>query len=162
MFCPNCGTQAEAGSICPNCGVYVPGQTGAPQATPPPMPYQQPYGQQPFGAQPGYGALPPVDDQPNVGLNLLVGFLGCLSPICGIVGLIIYLTGKDNTPNKAKAIGKATLIGVIVGFALNIVLGIALAATGGLAAFFADNSDIFGDDFYNQFQNSLALLTTLK
>ena len=41
-----------------------------------------------------------------------------------IVGLILYLVWKDQTPLKAHSAGKGALIGVIVWTALSILLGI--------------------------------------
>jgi hypothetical protein len=120
MFCPNCGAQAEAGTICPNCGAFI--QASAPQSAPAPQ-QQQPYGQQPYqqpyAPQPPYGA--PIQDVPNTGLN----FLGCCIPLAG---LIMWAVMKDQTPNKAKAIGKWTLIGVGINILLWIIYFILLVA----------------------------------
>ena len=41
-----------------------------------------------------------------------------------IVGLILYLVWKDQTPLKAKSAGKGALIGAIVWTILSILLGI--------------------------------------
>ena len=41
-----------------------------------------------------------------------------------IVGLILYLVWKDQTPLKAHSAGKGALIGVIVWTALSIILAI--------------------------------------
>ncbi|MDR3344890.1 MAG: hypothetical protein LBT21_04790 [Oscillospiraceae bacterium] len=147
MFCPNCGVQAEAGSTCPNCGIYIPAQADAPQAAaPPPYPPQQPY-QQPYG-QPAYGA-PPVEDTPNGGLN----FLGCCIPMAG---LIMYLVMKDQTPNKAKAIGKWTLIGLGINVLLGILYSILIAA-GAFAGFMGGAFDNDISDILNACVTSLFL-----
>ena len=71
-------------------------------------PYQQPY-QQPYYQQ------PPVVDQKSTGLNILSFFIP-------LVGLILYLTMKDQTPIKAKGCGKAALIGFILGIVASFVL----------------------------------------
>jgi len=143
MFCPNCGSQTEAGTICANCGAFVQGSEPQ-QAAPPPAPYppQQPYQQQPYQqpyGQPAYGAQPNVDDQPSTILNLL----GCCIPMAG---LIMYLIMKDQTPNKAKAIGKWTIIGLISGFVLGIVYAILM-----VAGVFAFSSLGLPNDFFSEF-----------
>lgn len=71
-------------------------------------PYQQPY-QQPYYQQ------PPVMDQKSTGLNILSFFIP-------LVGLILYLTMKDQTPIKAKGCGKCALIGFLVGIVGSFVL----------------------------------------
>lgn len=48
------------------------------------------------------------EDKPNVGFNILA----LLFPI---VGLILYFTWKNNTPNKAKSILTCALIGWALG-----------------------------------------------
>lgn len=48
-----------------------------------------------------------VNDAPSTGF----GVLGFFFPV---VGLILYLVWKDQTPLKAKSAGKGALIGVIV------------------------------------------------
>ncbi|HZK72254.1 MAG TPA: zinc ribbon domain-containing protein [Clostridia bacterium] len=49
-----------------------------------------------------------VLDIPSGGMNALGFFLP-------VVGLVLYLVWNDKTPKKAKAIGKWSLIGVVVG-----------------------------------------------
>ncbi len=45
-----------------------------------------------------------------------------------LVGLILFLTMKDNQPISAKAYGKFALIGFIVGIVLSIIASIASCA----------------------------------
>ncbi len=133
--CPTCGApvQAPAGNgyqqnMNQNNGYQQPGgyqqQPGGyqqPGYQQPYNQYQQPYNQyqQPYG---GYNANP---DVPSTGFNVL----GFFFPI---VGLILYLVWKDQTPNKAKAIGKSALISFIIGvvfyiivFAISFAVGLA-------------------------------------
>ena len=58
-----------------------------------------------------------VQDAPSGGMTAL----GFFFPI---VGLILYLVWKDQTPLKAHSAGKGALIGVIVWTALSIILAI--------------------------------------
>lgn len=60
-------------------------------------------------------------DAPNTGAAVL----GFLIPV---VGLILYLVWKDQTPLKAKSAGKGALIGTIVSIVLGIIYGILVAA----------------------------------
>ncbi|MDR1805481.1 MAG: zinc ribbon domain-containing protein [Clostridium sp.] len=138
MNCPNCGSPVEPGAFCTNCGAQAPLQ--APEQQPyqqaPAQPYQQP-GYQAYPQQTGGYANPA--DQPNGLLN----FLGCCIPMAG---LIMYLIMKDDTPNKAKAIGKWALIGLIANFVLSIIWVIVIVAMGGFAAFLGN---VGLDDTYN-------------
>jgi hypothetical protein len=54
------------------------------------------------------------NDKPSTGLNII-------SFLIPLVGLIIYLTQKDQFPVKAKSSGKSALWGVGVSFALVII-----------------------------------------
>ena len=72
----------------------------------------QPTIQQPVYLQMGY-----VQDAPPSGMTAL----GFFFPI---VGLILYLVWKDQTPLKAKSAGKGALIGIIVWTTLSIILAI--------------------------------------
>jgi len=147
MFCNKCGNQIpEDAMFCPVCG--APKAAPQPEAQPWPQqpqaqqawpqqpwpqqpqaqqpqaqqPYpQQPYAQQPYQQQPYY-APPPVEDVPNKGLNILSFFMP-------IVGFIVYATSHQQTPIKAKAALKMSIIGVciLVGFAiLGGVLGVVI------------------------------------
>lgn len=137
MYCSHCNNFIPQGSaVCPTCGAPVQAppagngyqqnmnQNNGYQQQPggyQQQPYQQPYNQyqQPYG---GYNANP---DVPSTGFNVL----GFFFPI---VGLILYLVWKDQTPNKAKAIGKSALISFIIGvvfyiivFAISFAVGLA-------------------------------------
>ena len=72
----------------------------------------QPVFQQQVNPQMGY-----VQDAPSGGMTAL----GFFFPI---VGLILYLVWKDQTPLKAHSAGKGALIGVIVWTALSVILAI--------------------------------------
>lgn len=61
-----------------------------------------------------------VEDKPLVILNIL-------SFINPVVGLILYLSMKKSTPNRAKKCGKYAIIGTIVSVVIFIIAGIILA-----------------------------------
>ncbi len=61
-----------------------------------------------------------VSDAPNTGFAVL----GFFFPI---VGLILYLVWKDQTPLKASSAGKGALIGFILNIVAGIAYGIAVA-----------------------------------
>lgn len=63
-----------------------------------------------------------VEDKPLVILNIL-------SFLYPLVGLILYLSMKKSTPNRAKKCGKYALIGTIVSVVIFIIVGIILAIT---------------------------------
>lgn len=131
MFCQKCGKEIGNENICcPYCGasvgyyqpngagMYPPNQNqqngdGNGYQQPPYDGYYQPYVQ------------PNQKDIPNTGCNVLAFFFP-------IIGLILYLVWKDETPLKAKAVGKAALIGFIVGIVLS-VLGYVLSLIGMMA-----------------------------
>lgn len=101
VFCTGCGRELSPDeNFCSVCGEQrmTPAQ-GA-----------QPTFQQPVYPQMGY-----VQDAPSGGMTAL----GFFFPI---VGLILYLVWKDQTPLKAKSAGKGALIGVIVWTALSVIL----------------------------------------
>ena len=65
--------------------------------------------------------------QVQVGVHLVLFYLGGMTALgffFPIVGLILYLVWKDQTPLKAHSAGKGALIGVIVWTALSIILAI--------------------------------------
>lgn len=102
-FCSGCGQELLPDeNFCSVCGR---------QRT---MPAQ---GAQPVYQQQVYPQMGYVQDAPSGGMTAL----GFFFPI---VGLILYLVWKDQTPLKAKSAGKGALIGVIVWTALSILLGI--------------------------------------
>lgn len=65
----------------------------------------------------GRGVAAAEPDIPSTGLNILA----FLFPL---IGLILYLTEKDKTPVKAKAMGKWALIGFCVGIGVYILLNV--------------------------------------
>ena len=103
VFCSGCGRELPPEeNFCSVCGKQ---RTTPAQGT-------QPVFQQPVYPQMGY-----VQDAPSGGMTAL----GFFFPI---VGLILYLVWKDQTPLKAHSAGKGALIGVIVWTALSIILAI--------------------------------------
>ncbi len=103
VFCSGCGRELPPEeNFCRVCGK---------QRT---MPAQ---GAQPTFQQPVYPQMGYVQDAPSGGMTAL----GFFFPI---VGLILYLVWKDQTPLKAHSAGKGALIGVIVWTALSIILAI--------------------------------------
>lgn len=120
MFCKSCGQQMDDFALaCPKCGAAS--TTQAPPPPPPTQQYQPPAYQPPQYQAPQYQApvyqqpyqAQPVADVPSGGMKLL-------SFCIPLVGLILYLTWKDQKPISAKAMGKAALIGFIVSFVLSI------------------------------------------
>jgi len=98
MFCNKCGNQLpEEAGFCDRCGNAI--AAAVPQQVYP----QQPYPQQPVY----YQAAPPEPDVPNKGLNIASFFFP-------IIGFIIYATSNAQTPLKAKAALKMSIIGLCV------------------------------------------------
>lgn len=101
VFCNGCGKELLPDEqFCNVCGRKRPEsalQTG----------YQQP-----IYMQTGY-----PQDVPSTGMNVLSFFFP-------VVGLILYLVWKDQTPIKARKIGKSALIGFFVWMGLSILLTI--------------------------------------
>ena len=128
MFCGTCGNQMpDETKFCPACGTAT---AQAPEQPYQQQPYQQPYPQQPYPQQPypqqpypqqyqqGYAyAPPPVEDVPNKGLNVLSFFIP-------LIGFIIYATSHQQTPVKAKAALKMSIVGICVwvGFVILVSL----------------------------------------
>lgn len=101
--------QQQAYTQQPNAGQFQQGaqqQYGQPNAGQ----YQQGYGQPPYG----YAPYARPADAPSTGF----WFLGFFIPL---VGLILYLVWKDQTPLKAKSCGKGALIGAIVWVVFSIL-----------------------------------------
>ena len=67
------------------------------------------------GANPNYGTNP--NDASSMGFAVLSFFFP-------VIGLILFLVWKKDTPLKAKSCGKGALIGVIVEVALSCILTI--------------------------------------
>lgn len=103
VFCSGCGQELSPDeNFCSSCGK---------QRTTPAQ------GAQPTFQQPVYPQMGYVQDAPSGGMTAL----GFFFPI---VGLILYLVWKDQTPLKAHSAGKGALIGVIVWTALSVILAI--------------------------------------
>lgn len=121
-FCNNCGTQvADHINVCPSCGSAIYNyNNGAYQQ--PNMGYQQPYQQYPpyqqpyppYQQQPYYGKRVDPNDAPSGGFAAL----GFFFPL---IGLILYLVWKDESPLKAKSCGKGALAGFLVSVGLSIL-----------------------------------------
>jgi len=126
MFCGTCGNQMpDETKFCPACGTAT---AKAPEQPYQQQPYQQPYQQQPYGQQPYpqqpyqqqpyYQAPPPppVPDVPSTGLNVASFFIP-------LVGIIIYATSHQQTPIKAKAALKWSIISMVFWVVFGIVVG---------------------------------------
>ena len=94
MFCPNCGMRFPTGKkFCDQCGTELKETVTTENIA--------------------YNTVNP-QDAPSTGF----GVLGFFFPV---VGLILYLAWKDQTPLKAKSTGKGALIGVITQVSLTIL-----------------------------------------
>lgn len=132
-FCPYCGAAAvrnEQQTQYYNQAPYGNGQNynQAPYGNGQYYGNQPPYGNgQYYGNQPpyGYNATNPKD-VPSAGFNALAFFFP-------IIGLILYLVWKDETPKRAKAIGKWALISFIVSIVINILMVIAMVTMATIA-----------------------------
>jgi len=99
-YCSNCGLELQKGeSFCPKCGT----------ATSPNSQQNNAYKNQ------------AIQDAPNTGFAVLGFFLP-------IVGLILYLVWKDQTPLKANSAGKGALYSVIIGVSLYVLTFCSLLA----------------------------------
>ena len=143
ISCPFCGYEAaESMKFCPNCGAALNvnnnqqdynadyQQNNYSQQGFNPQ-YQQynygqqygynQYGQNNYGNQ--YGGFENPEDVPSTGFNVLSFFFP-------LIGLILYLVWNDKKPRRAKAAGKAALIGFITGIVFNIVVYVLSALAG--------------------------------
>ena len=94
-YCTKCGTQlADDAKFCSSCGTA---QSAAYSS-------QYRYNDQPISNT----SKPAVNDGKSFGLALLGFFVP-------LVGLILYLIWKDDTPLRAKSAGKGALAGAILG-----------------------------------------------
>lgn len=142
MICTSCGKEFQNDmNFCPYCGAaavkneqqtqnYSYGQNynQAPYGNGQYYGNQPPYGNgQYYGNQPPYGYnAPNPKDVPSAGFNALAFFFP-------IIGLILYLVWKDETPKRAKAIGKWALISFIVSIVINILMVIAMVTMATIA-----------------------------
>ena len=137
--CPYCGAQVDDNAmVCNVCNASL--APAAPQNDPRPTMNGNPYNAQNAGPRPGaYGTpyqngvpypqpMAPAD-APNTGFAVL----GFFFPL---IGLILFLMWKDQTPLKAKSAGKGALIGVIVwvggSILVSIIGGISVAILSGM------------------------------
>ena len=110
MFCKYCGSALQEGAnVCPRCGK-------AQSELSVQIVQQQDVAEPPVQIVQRQDVADP-SDRPSFGY----AFLGFLLPV---IGLILYLVWKDQTPLKAHSAGKGALIGVIVWTALSIILAI--------------------------------------
>ena len=109
MFCPNCGTKNDDGTIfCANCGTGLKGQASGGGTNPPPMANTNMGG----GAAPS--GIPPKNWMTEAILATVFGFLcSCLGGIFGIVAIVQAsnvnkrfqlgdLAGAENAAKQAK------------------------------------------------------------
>ena len=89
----------------------------------------QGYGQQNYQNPPPYYGPPPQYTDPNDAPSFGFAVLGFFFPI---VGLILFLVWKDQSPLKAKSAGKGALVAVIVGAAISILVIIFSVVLAGL------------------------------
>ena len=80
------------------------------------------YGNRPAGNGYAQPAAAPQSYVPQNTYDAPSGGYAVLGFFIPVVGLILYLVWKDETPLRAKSAGKGALIGVITGVVLSIVL----------------------------------------
>ena len=108
-YCTKCGTQlADDAKFCSSCGTA--------QSTAYSSQYR--YNDQPISKP----SAPVVNDGKSFGFALLGFFVP-------LVGLILYLIWKDDTPLRAKSAGKGALAGAILGVIFIIALIVLFAVT---------------------------------
>lgn len=71
--------------------------------------------------QAAFGQSVNTQDVPSGGMNVL----GFFFPV---IGLILYLVWKDQTPRRANAVGKTALIGFVVWTVLSVLLSVLAVA----------------------------------
>lgn len=111
----------------------------------PQQPQQQQYYQVPQGDnQFNYNVnMPPQEEKANIGLAIL-------SFLIPIVGLVLYITKKNDKPKTAKACGKAALACVIINIIVSIIAGIISAVAAKKAL-----DDPAASEFLNDYSNYL-------
>ncbi|MBQ9270217.1 MAG: zinc-ribbon domain-containing protein [Oscillospiraceae bacterium] len=106
--------------------LFALGEKPAPRTAPPvyrTAAYSGPYAGTGYApnAQPSYAQSPYAGQEPYDAPSGGYAVLGFFIPV---VGLILYLVWKDQTPLRARSAGKGALIGVIVGVVGSILLSI--------------------------------------
>jgi hypothetical protein len=94
--------------------------------------YQGPYqgnGQQYYQNPPPYYGPPPQYRDPNDAPSFGFALLGFFIPV---VGLILFLVWKDQSPLKAKSAGKGALASVIVWIGLIVLMTVLAVIFGGM------------------------------
>jgi uncharacterized membrane protein YvbJ len=141
MICKNCGAEVTDGAMfCGNCGSRMDVQEKAP-IQPAPQPASQQYETQ--YSQPNTGYVPQNSYQdrlrePLSTGNFMVMMLVSFIPIVNLIMLLVWAFSSDTNLNK-KNWSRAMLIWWLIGFAISIILSIALVAVGAsLFDFFED------------------------
>lgn len=111
VYCKKCGRNIGADkAFCPYCGT----QRGVEVASSEPAVQQAAPQQQSAPVTVNVTNNVASDDAPNMGFAIL----GFFFPL---IGLILWLIWKDQTPLKAKSCGKGALIGFIVSIVAGVV-----------------------------------------
>lgn len=109
-YCAKCGQEVnDAAVVCVHCGCQI----------------------EQRAEMPAQGAQSTEVDAPNTGMTVLGFFLP-------IVGLILYLVWKNDTPLKAKSALKGAIIGFCVSVGFSIIMFIASFALGSAAFMFSE------------------------
>jgi Domain of unknown function (DUF4190)/zinc-ribbon domain len=122
MNCPTCGAQNQPNAaFCSQCATNL----LVPPGAPPPNPYGQPYGHQPYGNPMGYGQDPayyaPIPTRSS-GMAI-AGFV--LSFFCGLLGLIFSCIGySECKKSNGQVTGEGLAIAGIVISILQLLMGI--------------------------------------
>lgn len=115
MFCQKCGHEIPLGAeFCPSCGTPV--QSTSDAGAPPPPPTYTP----PVGGQ--YGYMPPVPPVAPVSYEDADTLLKVASFFIPLVGIILYALDRDKKPVSAKSCLKMGVIGLVVWFAVPILI----------------------------------------
>lgn len=131
MFCKACGHEIpNEAAFCPSCGAPVQSTSDA-GATPPPPVYTPPAGGQ-------YGYVPPVPPVTPVSYEDADTLLKVASFFIPMVGIILYALDRDKKPVSAKSCLKMGVIGLVVWFAVPLLIWLfAVILIFGIGAFAA-------------------------
>lgn len=103
-----------------------------------------PQGNNPQQYYPPQSVQPPKEEKASVGLAIL-------SYLIPLVGLILYLTKKDDKPKTAKVCGKCALASVIINIVISVIM-YAVMGTAMLGSFLDSDDDT--DNSYTVSANS--------